>query len=170
MNHDSFMTKSLNRLNKFNKIAFFLAVATGLCMATPAPAGAEDMVFGKGQITIKTDTGNHIFTTEIAATPQQQAQGLMFRESLPQKSGMLFLFEPPQKTGMWMKNTLISLDMIFIDETGVILFIAEHTTPGSENPIGTDKPVAAVLELNAGIAKKYAMKVGDQVSYEKNHE
>jgi len=89
----------------------------------------------------------------------------MFRRSLNPKSGMLFLYPSPKQHTMWMKNTSVSLDMIFIDQSGVIVKIAENTTPFSHDVIGPQTPVTAVLELIAGSTKKYGFKKGDTVHH-----
>lgn len=134
-----------------------------LCAAAPAAAQA---IFGTGRLSIETAAGKtHDFQVEIAETPEQRAQGLMFRREMAADAGMLFLFGGSQERAMWMKNTLIPLDMLFIDEKGKIVRIAERTVPYSTRAITSGGPVAAVLELNAGTASRLAIKPGDRVRH-----
>ncbi|TAN46963.1 MAG: DUF192 domain-containing protein, partial [Rhodospirillales bacterium] len=103
------------------------------------------------------------FKAEIAATPNARAKGLMFRRELAPDAGMLFDFFQPQPVTMWMKNTLIPLDMLFIMDDGRIANLAERTVPGSLTPIPADEPVRFVLELNGGTAARLGLKAGDRV-------
>lgn len=112
---------------------------------------------------LKTDSGPHSFTVELAATPQEKALGLMYRRSLPANAGMLFLYDRPQPLTMWMRNTLISLDMVFIGADMRVHRIETHTEPFSTDIISSDGEVKAVLELNAGTAAAIGLKVGDEV-------
>lgn len=114
---------------------------------------------------IATRTGVHVFAVEMAVTPEQQAKGLMFRRELPEGQGMLFDFQKEQPTSFWMKNTYISLDMIFIRADGRILRIAENTVPLSEALVSSGGPVRAVLEVIAGTAKKLGIATGDRVAH-----
>ncbi len=106
------------------------------------------------------------FTIELATTKAQLEQGLMQRKSLPEDTGMLFIFPKIALVSMWMKNTFIPLDMVFIDEHGMITDIAEHTTPLSEKIISSKLPAKAVLELNAGTCKKQGIKIGDTIVHD----
>jgi len=114
---------------------------------------------------IASNTGVHAFTVEIAVTDEQRARGLMFRRELPEGRGMLFDFYREQPITMWMQNTYISLDMIFIRGDGRILSIAENTEPLSTRVIGSGGPARAVLEVIAGTAKKLGIRPGDRVSH-----
>jgi uncharacterized membrane protein (UPF0127 family) len=107
----------------------------------------------------------HKFTVETAMTPEEQAQGLMFRTTLDKDKGMLFYFESPRPMQMWMKNTLISLDMLFIDSTGNIVHIAENAVPESTEIIHSPVPVTAVLELAGGASSALGIKTGDKVKH-----
>lgn len=102
---------------------------------------------------------------EIADETDEQRYGLMFRESLPEKNGMLFIYEPPYPATMWMKNTLIPLDMVFIDHTKRIVHIHANAEPHSLTPIGARQDVWAVLELNGGEAQKLGLAKGDSLHY-----
>jgi uncharacterized membrane protein (UPF0127 family) len=114
---------------------------------------------------LKTDTGDHRYSVERATTVGERARGLMFRRNLPQTHGMLFLYDPPQNIGMWMRNTYIPLDMVFIDATGRVHRIETHTQPFSTDLIPSGGDVAGVLELNAGQADEIGLKPGDAVIY-----
>jgi uncharacterized membrane protein (UPF0127 family) len=128
-----------------------------------APAAAEAL--SKATLTLETASGPHQFNVEVARTPQERELGLMLRPSLPENSGMLFLYETPQPIAMWMKNTIIPLDMIFIDSWGKVHRIETNTEPFSMDPIPSDGEVIGILEVNAGVAEKIGLKTGDKVIY-----
>jgi uncharacterized membrane protein (UPF0127 family) len=125
-----------------------------------SPAGLDQV-----PLTIQSQTGTHRFTVEVARTPEQQAQGLMHRQSLAPDRGMLFPYEPPQNASFWMKNTLIPLDIVFIRENGTVALIAANTVPLSLDPISSLEPVAAVLEIAGGRAAELGIQVGDKVNW-----
>ena len=134
--------------------------------AAPALAQASGgfAVFAKSELGIETADGKrHDFQVELAETGDQRAQGLMFRRQLAADAGMLFLFGGSQERAMWMKNTLIPLDMLFIDDKGKIVRIEQRTVPHSLRAIMSGQPVSAVLELNAGTTSRLAIKPGDRV-------
>jgi uncharacterized membrane protein (UPF0127 family) len=106
----------------------------------------------------------HLFHVEMAVDPMQQITGLMFRTSVPVDGGMLFDWGTPRDSQMWMKNTLVPLDMVFINVDGTIRAIAENTVPESLAVIDSRGPVRATLELQAGITAKLGILVGDKVS------
>ena len=106
------------------------------------------------------------FRVELAASPQAQARGLMFREELGDDEGMLFPSDPPQPRSFWMKNTPLSLDIIFIGTDGRITNIAADTVPYSLASVTSDGFASAVLELRAGRAKELGIVPGDRVVYE----
>jgi uncharacterized membrane protein (UPF0127 family) len=114
-------------------------------------------------LAITTVTGEHRFTVEMAISPEQKARGLMFRTAMPADEGMLFDFGRDDIVTMWMRNTILSLDMIFIDRDGRVATIAERTTPFSEAIISSRVPVRAVLEVNAGVARRIGLRRGDRV-------
>jgi hypothetical protein len=115
-------------------------------------------------LTITGPGGTHEFSVEVASEPKERAKGLMYRKTLAPDHGMLFDFGAPQQISMWMKNTHIPLDMLFIDETGVISTVAERTTPFSERTIPSNAPVRYVLEINGGRADALGIRAGDTVS------
>ena len=114
-------------------------------------------------LTLVTATGELKIDIEVARTGDEQARGLMFRTSLPDTSGMLFPYAPPRELTMWMKNTYIPLDMVFIRQDGVIHRIEVRTEPLSETVISSGGPMAAVLELAGGAAERLGLKPGDRV-------
>ncbi len=104
-----------------------------------------------------------IYRLELAKTREEQAQGLMFRESLPPRRGMLFLFPEPGVHKFWMKNTMIPLDMIWMDESGKVVFLSADTPPCKADPCpsyGPEGPASSVLEISGGMAKKEKVTVG----------
>ena len=114
---------------------------------------------------IVTRTGVQVFSVEMATTEQEKETGLMYRKELADGKGMLFDFSPEQQVSMWMKNTYISLDMIFIRADGRILRIAENTEPESTRIISSGGLAKGVLEVIAGTAKKYGIQPGDRVAH-----
>ncbi|HZC97246.1 MAG TPA: DUF192 domain-containing protein [Bradyrhizobium sp.] len=114
---------------------------------------------------IVTKSGVHVFSVEMATTEEEKTTGLMYRKELADGKGMLFDFSPEQQVSMWMKNTYISLDMIFIRADGRILRIAENTEPLSTRIISSGGLAKGVLEVIAGTAQKYGIAPGDQVAH-----
>ncbi|MGE5157137.1 MAG: DUF192 domain-containing protein [Gemmatimonas sp.] len=138
----------------------FVLVALSLCLLASLAQAATLQ-----PLEIVTRNGSRLFSVEIAATPSERATGLMYRKQLADKTGMLFDFSPPREIMMWMKNTYISLDMIFIRADGRILRIAKNTKPLSTRIISSMGPARAVLEVPAGTAMKYDIQPGDRVKY-----
>ncbi|TPQ33767.1 hypothetical protein C2U70_18630 [Bradyrhizobium guangdongense] len=114
---------------------------------------------------IATKNGVQVFAVEMATTEEEKQTGLMYRKELADGKGMLFDFSPEQEVTMWMKNTYISLDMIFIRADGRILRIAENTEPMSTKIIPSRGLAKAVLEVPAGTAQKYGIRPGDRVAH-----
>ncbi|MBE0702767.1 MULTISPECIES: DUF192 domain-containing protein [Afipia] len=139
--------------------AALLALSLG-CGLAANPTQAADMQ----TLEIVTKSGVKVFNVEIARTTEERERGLMYRKELPDGQGMLFDFSPQQEVSMWMKNTYVSLDMIFIRADGRILRIAENTKPLSERIISSGGPVKAVLEVVAGTARKDGIAAGDRVA------
>ncbi len=135
-----------------------LAATLVVWLAMPS-RGAE-----RQALEIATKSGVHVFEVELAVTDEERSRGLMFRKSLPESYGMLFDFKRDQEVSMWMHNTYVSLDMIFIEADGRIRRIAENTTTESDKIIPSGGPVRAVLEVVAGTAKKYGIVAGDRVA------
>jgi uncharacterized protein len=127
--------------------------------------GASVFAADKQTLEIATSNGVHSFSVEFVANDTDRAKGLMFRRELPEGQGMLFDFQREQDVSMWMENTYISLDMLFINADGRIRRIAENTTPLSRQTIPAGGPVLGVLEVIAGTAKKFGIKPGDRVAH-----
>ena len=128
-------------------------------------AAAQQPPLPTQPLTILTDGGPRKFTVEVAQTPEQRELGLMFRRSMPLDAGMIFDFKEPTPAEMWMENTLIPLDMLFVDEHGRIVNIHERAVPQSTDKIAAAAPVRAVIELNGGVAKVLGIKPGDRVEF-----
>jgi uncharacterized membrane protein (UPF0127 family) len=126
-------------------------------------AGADLQQFPTSELTIVSATGPHRFKVELAETPAQMTQGLMFRTSLAPDAGMLFDYRRPTAATMWMRNTLIPLDMLFVDAQGRIVNIHERAVPQSLDVIAAAEPVRAVIELNGGTAARLGIGPGDVV-------
>ena len=146
-----------------------MAVGVAACAPgspTPAPmlersaAGLE-----QGPLTIRSSSGLHKFTVEIARSPQEQEIGLMNRPTLGPDRGMIFPYDPPQPVAFWMKNTLIPLDMIFIRADGSIARIAANAVPLSLEPVPSAEPVAVVLEIGGGRSAELGIRSGDRVDW-----
>ena len=127
--------------------------------------GAELAQFPTSELTIVSSTGRHQFKVEIAETQAQMTQGLMFRRSLAPDAGMLFDYKAPTVATMWMRNTLIPLDMLFVDGQGRIVNIHQRAVPQSLDIIAAAAPVRAVIELNGGTVARLGIAPGDQVQH-----
>jgi hypothetical protein len=115
-------------------------------------------------LSIRSTNGVHHFTVEVAATPEQQERGLMFRRSVAADRGMIFPYDPPQDVAFWMKNTLIPLDIIFVRSDGTIARITKAEAMDL-TPLPAGEPVAGVLEIRSGRAAELGIKEGDVVSW-----
>jgi uncharacterized membrane protein (UPF0127 family) len=120
--------------------------------------------FGVSELTIQTAGGPQKFAIELALSDAQMEQGLMFRRSLAPNAGMLFDFKHPTNVTMWMKNTVLPLDMLFLDEQGRILDVHERAVPYSTDIIAAKAPSRYVVELNGGTAARLGIAPGDQVT------
>ncbi len=116
-------------------------------------------------VRLRGDWGQARFTVEIADDPDEQARGLMFRETLPRSSGMLFVFPRPRRAAFWMRNTLIELDMLFIAPNGTVQHIHHRAQPLDETSIDGGGGVLAVLEINGGLAKQLGIEVGSEIQH-----
>ena len=125
-----------------------------------SPAGLEQVA-----LSVTSSNGKHRFIVEVARTPEEQAQGLMFRNSVPPDRGMIFPYDPPVQVSFWMKNTLVPLDILFIGPDGKIGRIAANTTPMSLDPVPSIDPVSAVLEIAGGRAAELGIREGDKVDW-----
>lgn len=150
------------------------ALSFALASLPPALAqpGSDGVIVGEPQklprsrLTIRTASGKKLnFTVEVAATPDQQAIGMMFRASMPQDNGMLFIYRNPQPLAYWMENTYLPLDLIFIGQDGRILNVAANAKPLSRQPILSAGQAVGVLEINGGQAAALGIAPGDRVEH-----
>jgi uncharacterized membrane protein (UPF0127 family) len=139
-------------------VSTYLLTALTLSPLAQAQAGLEKLV-------LETASGPHEFAVEVMRTDAELEKGLMFRKYLPENRGMLFDFKAEKPVLMWMKNTYLPLDMIFISRKGQVTAIAENAEPLSERIISSNGPVYGVLEVNAGTVSKIALKIGDHVGF-----
>jgi uncharacterized membrane protein (UPF0127 family) len=140
--------------------SFLAGVLTLISLAAAPSARAQQAL---ENVEIVTSDGLHRFSVEVMRTPEQLAQGLMFRRYMPDDRGMLFDFKIEQPVQFWMKNTYLPLDMFFIAKDGKIVSIKENAEPLSEALIPSGGPVVGVLEVNAGTAARIHAKPGDMV-------
>ncbi|MFN3214714.1 MAG: DUF192 domain-containing protein [Henriciella sp.] len=143
------------------KRILFSAFATLALCSGPALADPMEVT----PLSILSGDSVHEFSVEVANDSDEISFGLMERGSMDADKGMLFDFNPPREPSMYMKNTLISLDMLFIAEDGYIEMIARNTVPGSLRTISPGVPVRAVLELNGGLAAELGISPGDTVQH-----
>jgi uncharacterized protein len=127
------------------------------------PSGPQPELPKERLVIVTRDGVSHVFNVEMAIKPDQQTVGLMFRPSVPADGGMLFDWGAPRNSQMWMRNTISSLDMVFINADGTIRSIAENTVPESLAIIDSRGPVRATLELAAGTTARLNIRVGDKV-------
>ncbi len=117
------------------------------------------------RVTLRGDWGQAAFTVEVADDPDERAQGLMHRDSMARTAGMLFVYPAPKAVGFWMKNTLIELDMIFADRTGVVRRVHHRAQPHDERPIMGGGDIQYVLEINGGMAEQFGISEGSQLRH-----
>ena len=137
-------------------ILIFISIAF-----TNANADTNKITFQNSSLTIQTKDSEYIFNIEIAVTEKERSRGLMYRKELKQTEGMLFLYPEKQIIKMWMKNTLIPLDMIFINNNGKIIDIFKMTIPKDLTPIGPNVKLKGVLEINGGLTSYLNINKGD---------
>ena len=146
------------------RLLFALLLAGPLLAAAAPEPTAPQPELPKEELVIVTHDGqHHVFHVEMALKSEQQITGLMFRPGVPADGGMLFDWGQPRDSQMWMRNTIVALDMLFINPDGTICSIAEHTVPRSLAVIDSHGPVRATLELAAGTAERLDIRVGDTV-------
>jgi uncharacterized membrane protein (UPF0127 family) len=151
------------------RVLAFLGLWASLVFLCPSLAAlAMDAAAAQGnleRLEIVTASGTHEFSVEVMRSGPQRERGLMFRRFLPQERGMLFDFATEQPVMMWMKNTYLPLDMIFIGRAGKVVGLAENTEPLSEKIIPSGAPAYGVLEVNAGTVARIGLRVGDSVRH-----
>jgi uncharacterized protein len=150
--------------------AVLLLVALAACRAPPAPAdrpGGPDAAPAPARVVLESPSGRvSAVAVEVVRSEAEQARGLMFREKLGPDEGMLFVFQESTDHAFWMKNTLLPLDMIFIDERREVAGVVERATPLSTEPRSVGRPSRFVLEVNGGFAAAHGVRVGDRVRFE----
>ncbi|WP_118134356.1 DUF192 domain-containing protein [Oceanicella sp. SM1341] len=137
---------------------FKLVAAAALCTGLAGPLLAA---CNPATADLRGGFGTVRFSVELADDAEERARGLMFRESMPKFSGMLFVYDRAEEASFWMKNTLIPLDMLFLDATGTVRHIHSEAVPGDLTPIPSGGPALAVLEINGGLAARLGLKEGD---------
>ena len=144
-----------------------LVAVPAACQPTANPVALERSVAGLDQVplTIVSSGKTHRFTVEVARSIEQQQIGMMNRNSLAPDRGMIFPYDPPQPVAFWMKDTLISLDLIYVAPGGKILRIEANAVPLSLDQLPSGGPIEAVLELAGGRSAELGLKPGDQVSW-----
>lgn len=163
------MTRASNRFEHNKKtgtnVSRIFIVVAGVFFLLACPAGADGVKgFTQTTIQIETRAGRDVeIAVFLALSGKQQARGLMFVDELGERQGMLFVYRQSSNISMWMKNTVLSLDMLFIRRDGTIARIEKETRPFALDSIVSGEPVLAVLELNAGVADKYGIQPGDRV-------
>jgi uncharacterized membrane protein (UPF0127 family) len=150
------------RLRSGGRLVMPLAAVMAVLVLCAAPTAQAASI---QPLEIATKSGVQVFSVEMATTEEEKTTGLMYRKELPDGKGMLFDFSPEQQISMWMKNTYIPLDMIFIRADGRILRIAENTEPLSTRIISSGGLARGVLEVIAGTAQKYGIQPGDRVAH-----
>lgn len=144
-------------------------LAALLCLSAGTVDDAPAYALDKQPLTFVTSAGQHKITVEVADSENERNTGLMFRKSIGDDEGMIFLYTHEEDISMWMKNTYMSLDMIFVRGNGMISRIETGTEPFSENVISSGGKVLAVIEMKAGSAQRLGLKAGDKVSYPAFH-
>jgi uncharacterized membrane protein (UPF0127 family) len=149
-------------------LAAFGALLLACAARSPAQTGPLENLDAFPQNDLEISDGKkmrQVLHVWLADTPPRQSQGLMFVRSLPDMRGMLFVYPEPKQINMWMKNTYIPLDMVFIDSRHRIMQIVEQTTPHSLDLIKSRGPALAVLEIAAGEARRLALHTGQKVTH-----
>jgi uncharacterized membrane protein (UPF0127 family) len=150
------------------RLALFAAATLFVLPGSPAWAQSSLRApsFPRSELTIEARGGKvHRFTVELADTDERRAYGLMHRDTMPADHGMIFDFKRDQPVAMWMRNTRIPLDMLFIDREGRVVNIHARAVPFDETSIGSEGPVRSVLELNGGTAARLGLAPGDVVRH-----
>ncbi|PIV74115.1 MAG: hypothetical protein COW55_10515 [Rhodobacteraceae bacterium CG17_big_fil_post_rev_8_21_14_2_50_65_11] len=136
-----------------------------LAVVAMLATGAAQAACSEGRVELRGDWGTARFRVEVADTPEERALGLMHREHLASAAGMLFVYETPQRVSFWMQNTLIPLDMIFMDETGTVTRIHENAVPLDRTSIPGGDAVQFVLEINGGMSDTLGIVEGAEMRH-----
>lgn len=157
-------------MRKYITIVLLTLVALACKEKAAQAIKTEEIAFTKeGEVEIfKADSLLVKLDVEVASTDYETQTGLMYRSSMAEKNGMLFIFDDVRMHSFYMKNTQIPLDIIFIDENWRIASFQENAEPMNENGLSSQVPVQYVLEVNAGLAEKWLLEVGDSIAFKKN--
>ena len=136
-----------------------------LFLAGPSLASEEVVRLPVEQVLVTTDRGDIAFATEIATSDETRARGLMFRRSMGEREAMLFHWSPPRVVSMWMRNTFISLDMLFVTADGTVVHVHADTVPESLEVLSAGREVSAVMEVVAGTAAKLGIRPGSRLKH-----
>lgn len=147
----------------YRAVVAMAAVFLAACASAAEEYPASFAMLEQAEVRAETTSGTHRFKVWLAADAASRQQGLMFVRKLPADRGMLFVFDAPQQAAFWMKDTYLSLDLVFIDPTGAVANIAANAKPESLDPIFSRGPVIAVLEVPAGTARRIQLGPGDRV-------
>ena len=142
-----------------------VGILATLMLACFGASGALAQECAPDIVHLQGDWGRAQFSVELADDPQEQSRGLMHREAMPLSAGMYFVYASPRRTSFWMRNTLIPLDMLFVDASGVVTHIHHEAQPLDETPIPSEGEVLAVLEINGGLAARLGITKGTQVRH-----
>lgn len=150
---------------RLGALALTVCCATSVFAAAPQDKTQAQEMCRPDLVQLRGDWGQARFSVELADDQAGRAQGLMHRESMPQASGMLFVYENSRTVGFWMKDTLIPLDMIFLDATGTVVRVHSNAIPGDLTPIMGGNDIKAVLEINGGLANRLGIAAGSQLRH-----
>lgn len=135
------------------------------CAGAISIAGTAYSACSEDQVSLRGDFGEAQFTVDVADDASERARGLMFVEQMATMQGMLFVYERPQSVSFWMRNTLIPLDLVFVDDTGVVRNIHSMAQPLDETPIYGGEGIQYVLEINGGLADRLGLSIGDEMRH-----
>lgn len=147
-------------LLRFGRIGFIFSLIFFYAQTARATSECSDNV-----VWIRGDFGTARFTVDVADDARERASGLMFRTELLQSAGMLFVYAKPQALTFWMRNTLIELDMLFVDQQGTVQYIHHRARPRDETPISGGRGLTHVLEINGGLSNELGLSTGDQLRH-----
>ena len=148
------------------RVARLVGLAAGLALCVAAAGAVEAADCRDDRVDLRGPWGSAAFTVEVVDTDETRAQGLMHRPSMPRFAGMLFVFDPPPgRAVFWMENTLIPLDMLFLDETGIVTRIHHEARPLDRTPLHGGDAVLYVLEINGGMARRLGIVEGSALRH-----
>lgn len=147
----------------FRRVILIAIIFIATAFILKGQGGIDANMAPTTEIAVVADSGKHRFDVEVADTPEEMQQGLMNRPALADDAGMIFLFDSPRVVSFWMKDTLIPLDMIFIDAAGTIAHLHPRAVPNDTTSVSSQEEVVAVLEIAGGRAEALGIEIGDRV-------